>query len=441
MYWNGHMTTGGWIISAPWTAIVIALAVALIVWLSSGLSRPDSNARARASAREILDRRLDTRRPRAIPMKRLTLIVLVLIAVSGSQAAGGLGGVKFIGSVDTMKLSKDQASGGFTSDDAQAVDLAASMAVTHITVNTPLEYPSVMVSWANRIHNDGKHVWFRLAATGGASMPHGDSTKASGYKATSDGPPGFGPGYLTSLHSLMLANPGLVKAGDILDGDAEAENSSWWAHNYGCRVQQGCTPCPEPMTTGAFPCSPVSEFNRFLQVMTQQENSDLVSLGISPCTTPTSTNCVLTQVHSTDPGTAKNQLGKATVEAMGNLITVDAYPDQNTTDPTTAANSWLSSLESWRNAWKAKGLTVTILVGEWGYSNTINVSDFTQASVVQAEVNAFAKVPYLAGTNYWVGLGRAGDGGYTQIFTHAGGSWKFRPAAPEVSSFYAAMTR
>src|SRR5207249_5744330 len=99
---------------------------------------------------------------------------LVLVAFSGSQAAGGLGGFKFIGSVDTMKLSKDQASGGFTSDDAQAVDLTASMAVTHITVDTPLEYPSVMVAWANRIHNDGKHVWFRLGSFNGGNLAHGD---------------------------------------------------------------------------------------------------------------------------------------------------------------------------------------------------------------------------------------------------------------------------
>src|SRR5438128_12089714 len=58
MYWNGHMTTGGWIISILWTAIVIALVIALIVWISSALSRPGSNAPTEGSAREILDQRL-----------------------------------------------------------------------------------------------------------------------------------------------------------------------------------------------------------------------------------------------------------------------------------------------------------------------------------------------------------------------------------------------
>ena len=368
---------------------------------------------------------------------------LLLMAFGGSQAAGGLAGFKFIGSVDTMKLSKDQASGGFTSDDAQSVDLAASMAVTHITVDTPLEYPSVMVAWAERIHKDGKHVWFRLGSVNGGSLAHSDSSKASGYKTPYDGYPGFGPGYLTTLHQLMLAHPGLVRAGDILDGDSEVENSTWWKANYGCKVQQRCTPCPEisSMTSAAYPCAPVSEFNRFLQVMTQQENRDLVSLGLTPCATPTSTNCVLTQVHSVDPGTAQHELSEATVKAMGNLVTVDAYPDKRTTSPSGAASKWVKNLQIWYEAWKARGLAVTILVGEWGYSEKVNVSDATQASVIQAEVNAFPTVPYLLGTNYWVGPGWEGDGGYTQIFTHASGSWKFRPAAPVVSNYYASMSR
>ncbi|HEY7893143.1 MAG TPA: hypothetical protein VIC05_13130 [Solirubrobacteraceae bacterium] len=63
MYWNGHMSTGGWIISVLWTVIVLALVAAAIVWLISALSRGnpvDRSAvdRSEASAREIIDRRL-----------------------------------------------------------------------------------------------------------------------------------------------------------------------------------------------------------------------------------------------------------------------------------------------------------------------------------------------------------------------------------------------
>lgn len=358
-----------------------------------------------------------------------------------SASGGGLAGFKFPGSIDTMKLSKDQAGSGFTAADAQAVDLAAQTSATHITVDTPIEDASVLVAWANRIHADGKKVWFRLNSSNGGSLAHADSSAASNFQPPYDGAPGFGPGFLTNLHSLMLNNPGLLQNGDILDGDAEAENSSWWAGQYGCGVQQGCTSCPDlgSMTTANVPCSPVSEMNNFLQVMTSQENSDLATMGLTGCATITSANCVLTQVHSTDPGTATHQLSKATVQAMGNLVTIDAYPDQNTTDPATAASDWTNQLASVENYWAGQGVTATILIGEWGYSNAINVDDTTQQNVIAAETQAFPGVSYLAGANYWVGPGSATAGGYTYIMSLVNGTWTDRPAVSTVSGFYATM--
>jgi putative membrane protein len=62
MYWNGHMTTAGWIIAILWTVIILALIAGAIAWLASTLtSRGPSRtggAADEASAREILDRRL-----------------------------------------------------------------------------------------------------------------------------------------------------------------------------------------------------------------------------------------------------------------------------------------------------------------------------------------------------------------------------------------------
>src|SRR5512142_2814679 len=64
MYWNGHMSTGGWILSVLWTVIIIALVIAGIVWLVSALNNRGSGATASSgparggSARDILDRRL-----------------------------------------------------------------------------------------------------------------------------------------------------------------------------------------------------------------------------------------------------------------------------------------------------------------------------------------------------------------------------------------------
>ena len=314
-----------------------------------------------------------------------------------------------------MKLSKDQAAGGFTASDASAVDLAASTATRFISVVTPLEYPATMVAWANRVHADGKHVWFRLASVNGGSLAHGD---------LGDGTPTFASGYLTNLHNLMLAHPELFRAGDILDGDAEAENSNWWVNHYGCGVQSSN-------------CAATAAFNTFLQKMTTQENQDLATIGLAGCASLTATGCVWTQVHSTDPGTGTHELTNATVAQMGNLITIDAYPDQSTTDPQTAATAWKNAIASWKAAWAARGIAVQVLVGEWGYSNTINVTDAQQDAVIRAETaQSFSSV---LGTNYWVGPGWVGAGGYTQVFyKDSGGVWHLRPAGSTLSAFYAA---
>jgi uncharacterized membrane protein len=68
MYWNGHMSTGGWILSVLWTLIIIALVTGGLVWLVSALANRHRDTTGYtgeagsgtpdASAREILDRRL-----------------------------------------------------------------------------------------------------------------------------------------------------------------------------------------------------------------------------------------------------------------------------------------------------------------------------------------------------------------------------------------------
>jgi hypothetical protein len=338
-------------------------------------------------------------------------------SVRGASIAQG---VRFIGSVDTMKLSKDRADNLSVGEINRVADLlAGSMSTTHVTVDAPLERPSVIGAWAKRIHSDHKHVWFRLNSRT-CSQPHGD---------LGDGYPNYRPGYLTELHRVMLAHRGYFRPGDIIDGDPEAENSCWWSDHYGCGVQSSCRPCSGAANT---PCAPIRQFNAFLAAMTRQENIDLAAMRIAG---------VATNVHSTDPGTAMKILRPGLVRSMHNLITIDAYPDQATTDPVAAANAWSHELAHWHSTWLRRGLNVSILLGEWGYSLGTDVDDATQQSVVQSEVSrALEPAPYLVGTNYWVGPGMAGDGGFTHILTPDGaGGWRFRPAAGVISSFYAAM--
>jgi uncharacterized membrane protein len=61
MYWNGHMTTGGWVISILWTVIIFALIAGAVAWLVAELSNRNprrTDTSPEGSAREILDRRL-----------------------------------------------------------------------------------------------------------------------------------------------------------------------------------------------------------------------------------------------------------------------------------------------------------------------------------------------------------------------------------------------
>jgi hypothetical protein len=118
---------------------------------------------------------------------------------------------------------------------------------------------------------------------------------------------------------------------------------------------------------------------------------------------------------------------------MGNLVTIDAYPDADTTDPHAAAGAWthlLSTIQEVRP-------NVRILIGELGYSNDLKVDDRTQQSVLSVTLDALSSNPCLVGLNYWVGAGTDSSGGYTHIFTGMAGTWSPRPAAFTLSAFFA----
>jgi putative membrane protein len=62
MYWNGHMTTAGWIIAVLWTVIIFVLIAGGIYWFVTALSGrtggESPHAPSEDSPREILDRRV-----------------------------------------------------------------------------------------------------------------------------------------------------------------------------------------------------------------------------------------------------------------------------------------------------------------------------------------------------------------------------------------------
>ncbi len=59
MYWDGHMTTAGWIVAILWTVIIFALIAGAIYWFARSLSGGRATtAETEPSARQIIDRRL-----------------------------------------------------------------------------------------------------------------------------------------------------------------------------------------------------------------------------------------------------------------------------------------------------------------------------------------------------------------------------------------------
>ena len=134
--------------------------------------------------------------------------------------------------------------------------------------------------------------------------------------------------YLSEFSTFISQHSSLFKAGDILDGCPEAENAPYWANTYGANWTW------QP----AVPNDGTNAFNSFLTGLTNTENAALNAAGVYG---------VITTVHSTSEWYAENPaLYASTVSAMGNMVTIDSYPDQSTTDPTTATNDWLAVLSA-----------------------------------------------------------------------------------------------
>lgn len=310
---------------------------------------------------------------------------------------------QFVTSIDTMKESKDTDSSGQLTDEqiANDINLCASLNTTHITVDTHYDEDAYMARWVQAIRKAGKHVWFRPGFAGWGTGNHGVITPTM---------------YLKNLRTFILRHASLFQPGDIFDENAEPENGRYWGATYGSNwSHQG-------------PNKGTDDYNAFLIGLTQTADQAFQQLGIKG---------VITTVHSTNPWMAERPeiLYPTTVQYMGNLITVDAYPDQNTTDPAVAAKAWVQQLTRIHTARPF----ARILIGEMGYSNKLPIDDRTQATVLKEELDALSSVSYLAGINYWVGAGSATSGGYTYIFTGGAGHWSLRPAADVLAAFYRRM--
>lgn len=331
----------------------------------------------------------------------VALLLLVMVLLAGCFAYPRLFGSKqqFIASIDTMKESRDTETHPLPQAEiAYIVQLSASLNTNYITVDTHWDYPDYMKEWIDAIRASGRHVWFRTHPN-----EWEDDNGSTGLMTPQQ--------YETAERQFILSHPTFFQPGDIFDPCSEPENGLYWKAHYG--------------TTWAnhAPDAASRAYNAFLRDTTNVANAALQQAGISG---------VITTVHSTNSFFASTPaiLESQTVKQFG-YITVDSYPEGNTTNPAAAASDRVDELQRIENLWH-----VPILIGEMGYSNSVPVNDATQQAVLQAEFDALAQLPYVVGLNYWVGAGDSHSGGYTHIFTQTQAGWELRPAAYALAAFF-----
>ena len=343
--------------------------------------------------------------------RRAALTAAVLAVATGIITAPGrvhgVGAVErgcaasskaFIASIDTMKESRDTDRYPLSATQIAAdVALSASLHTNYITVDVHWDYPQYMGAWITAVRRTGRHVWFRIQP----NAWEGNNGVAATLTPST---------YLTRENSFIVAHPTFFRSGDIVDMSPEPENAPYWIDTYG----RGWTHNPVA----------VAAYNKFFVGVTDTASRALATVGVKGA---------ITSIRSTNSWFAETPtaLLPSTIEHMGR-VTIDSYPDQYDTSSSDAVRDRLAELRKVESARPG----VPIMIGEFGYSNKINVDDATQRAVVAAELDAIRPDRCIQGLNYWVGAGTQSSGGYTHLFAGSTGRWTPRPAAADLSSFF-----
>lgn len=307
--------------------------------------------------------------------------------------------VPFFAAIDTMKASRDtQTHPLSTSEITNIVHLAANLNTNYITVDTNWDYPDYMAQWIKIIRSTGRHVWFRAHPN-----QWENDNNVTGIMTPA--------AYEAYERAFILSHPSFFQRGDIFDPCSEPEQGHYWYAQYHAHW------------TYSAPNTASRDYNAFLRNTTDEANDAFHAKGIYGVITTIRSINIFFASHPT-------VLEQATIHKLG-YITIDSYPDESITTPAKAAAAFVQEFETIEALWH-----LPIIVGEMGYSNKINVDDTTQKEVLKAELDAIARLPYIAGVNYWVGPGTETSGGYTHIFSQSTNGWTLRPAAYELSAFY-----
>jgi hypothetical protein len=250
------------------------------------------------------------------------------------------------------------------------------------------------------VRANGLHVWFR--AHWYAWENHGDRRGSMSPHQ-----------YVEATRRFLAQNVALFANGDVFDFCSEPENGAYWLRTYGAGWSWRNAKAK-------------TAFNSFIRSGVYMADTTLANRKLSG---------VLVTAISVNPSIAERMLSKPSVQRLG-MLTLDLYPEGDTTDPATAARRLLDEIAQVRRRWP-----VPVLLGEHGYARDQPISDATQARVLAAELAALVRAPFIVGLNYWVDAGGPGYGGYTNLYRRIATGWTPRLAATVLAQVYGTMAR
>lgn len=266
-----------------------------------------------------------------------------------------------IKSIDTQIVSKYWLNLSKESIQNQ-VTLLKMLNVNYIAIDTPYDREADLQNWADEIHRQGLHVWFRS---------HWDNWEGDDSKPASMLP----QDYLEQTEKFIEKYPTLFKAGDSFTVAIE----------------------PEQVGVGlGKDFRDWDQYKTFLLNEIVYANDGFKKIGLD--------HKVYTNWLSTNAWVAQNIFTKDLVDKIG-IIVIDHYSAQSKTlgafeDPITYSNSMSNDLDNLYKKWKKP-----ILVGEWGYQIYQDTSEDLQATVINEVISKIKEKPYIIGLNYWAHMG------------------------------------
>jgi hypothetical protein len=295
----------------------------------------------------------------------------------------------YVKSIDTQVVSKHWQNVPPASIREQ-VTLIKALGVNYVAIATPYDRALELQLWADEIHKQDLHVWFRSHW----AEWEGDDGKPATMSSEE---------YLVKTKQFIIDNPTLFKEGDAF------------------------TIAVEPEQAGVGLGKKFKDWDAYRQFLLDEityANQGFKEIGL--------TRKIHTNWLSVNGWIVENVFTPELVDKL-QLITIDHYPEQSKTigqleDINQLAETESADLDRFYHKWRKP-----ILLGEWGYHIYQEVDDKRQAEVIEHVLETIQNKPYIVGLNYWVHMGNPSR----IINDEWGGNLSYREGAQTLKDIFA----